>query len=213
MSGIFNYENKFMTALAKIGDSICLCVFWLICSLPIITLGASTTAFYYAFNKSIRQKRSYAWKEFFHAFKSNFKQSTQIWLLLLGLYILTIADCYILHSLGETAAFFKILMAIIIALIVLMTMWALYLFPYIARFENTTKAIRKNCGLIMIANMPWTILLFVIFAVTLVLFLAFPMIGIFVPALYMVFANRILERVFRKYMTPEELEVEKEYMR
>ena len=34
--------------------------------------------------------------------------------------------------------------------------------------------------------------------------------GMFAPAVYIPFATMILERVFRKYMAPEDLEAEKE---
>lgn len=42
------------------------------------------------------------------------------------------------------------------------TMWAIYLFPYIARFENQTKMILKNAALIALGNLWKTLLLFVL---------------------------------------------------
>lgn len=210
MGKLFNYDNGIMQALSKLFDCIILNILWVICCIPIFTVGAASAAYYYAHNKAIRQKRSYAWKEFFHGFKINFKQGTLVWLIVLLLYIVTGLDVYILQQMRGTMKFAEILVAIIFAILLLMTMWVTYLFPYLARFENKTKAILKNSGIIMIANLPWSILLLVLFVVSVGVFVLLPGIGMFIPTIYIVFANMILERVFRKYMTPEDLEAEKE---
>lgn len=81
MSDFFNWDNKFMTAMSKASDAILLGILWIACCLPIVTVGASSAAFYYAYHKAVRQRRGYAWKEFFSAFKSNFKSAIIIGLL------------------------------------------------------------------------------------------------------------------------------------
>ena len=210
MGRFFNYDSGIMQALGKIFDCICLNLLWIICCIPVFTVGAASTAYYYAYNKAIRQKRSYASKEFFHGFKISFKQSTIVWLITLVLYVVTILDLMILYGLADSLSFTKIVLAFILVLLILLTMWVVYVFPYMARFENNIKVIMKNCVLIMIANLPWSILLLVLFVITVGIFLLIPMIGMLAPAVYLPFANMILERVFRKYMTPEDLESEKE---
>ncbi len=211
MGRFFNYDNGIMQALSKIFDCICINFLWLLCCIPIFTIGASSAAYYYAYNKAIRQKRSYACKEFFRGFKENFKQSTKIWLLVLLLYIVTFVDCHILSTMSEKVGYAKVLLIIMMAFIVLITMWITYVFPYMSRFENGTKAVMKNSAIIMIANLPWSLLLLILFALATFGFLFVVGLGLFVvPIVYMVFANLILERVFRKYMSPEDLEKEKE---
>lgn len=44
---IFSVDNSFMRALSRITDSTILNVLFLVCSIPIITLGASCTALYF----------------------------------------------------------------------------------------------------------------------------------------------------------------------
>lgn len=87
MAGFFNYENKLMTGLNKIFDCMFVSALWCILSIPIVTIGATTSALYYAVNKSIRHSRGYAYKEFLSAFKLNFKQSTIVWLVNLLLHL------------------------------------------------------------------------------------------------------------------------------
>lgn len=210
MGRFFNYDNGVMQFLSKLADCMILSFFWLLCSIPIFTIGASTTALYYAVNKSVRYNRSYAWKEFWNGFKTNFKQSTLAWLFILLAYILGIVDCYILYVLQDNIPYSGVLLVVILAFMLFLTMWSCYILPYIARFENPLKRSMKNCLIIMIANLPWSILLVLLFAVAAVAFVFVPVLSIFVPVLYLLVANRILERIFRKYMSIEDLRIEEE---
>ena len=106
----------------------------------------------------------------------------------------------------ETSDLAKYLLIVIFIVFLLLTIWVLYFFPYVARFQNTTKEAMKNCLLIMLANLPWSVLLVLLFLAAAAAFLLVPLISILVPTIYIVFANLILEHVFRKYMTEEDLE-------
>ena len=210
MAGLFNYDNGLMTTLGKICDCMILSILWCVCSIPIVTVGASTAALYYAVNKSIRYNRGYAYKEFFSAFKSNFKQGTIVWLINIVLLLFGAYDCYILYQLRETISGAKIIMVIIVALLIFLIMWMTYVYPYMARFALPTKALMKNCVILALAHFLRSVLLTVLFVAAVVASLTVPMAGIFVPVIYMVIANRIVERVFRKYMSEEDIEAEEE---
>ncbi len=99
----FSYESRFSQLLMKLSCSCLLNILWFICSLPIFTIGASTTALYYASLKVIRDEESHAWQLFFHSFKENFKQATQLWLILLGAGLFLGADGYILYHLRKSS--------------------------------------------------------------------------------------------------------------
>lgn len=64
MSDFFNWDNKFMTAMSKASDAILLGILWIACCLPIVTVGASSAAFYYAYHKAVRQRRDMPGKSF-----------------------------------------------------------------------------------------------------------------------------------------------------
>jgi len=51
---------------------------WCICSIPIFTIGASTTAVYYVTLKLVRDEEDGTFRSFFKSFKENFKQATAI---------------------------------------------------------------------------------------------------------------------------------------
>ena len=62
-------DSGIMRVLSKICDIVCLNVLWLVCSLPIITIGASTTALYTVMLKLVKNEEGYIFKGFLHAFK------------------------------------------------------------------------------------------------------------------------------------------------
>ena len=92
MGGLFNINNGFFRAIGRIIDVCWLNILWVLTSLPIITIGASTTALYYTSMKMIRNEAGYVSSDFFRSFKDNFKQSTIIWLLLLLVTMILVCD-------------------------------------------------------------------------------------------------------------------------
>ena len=71
-------NSPVMSFFNKLTDLLFLNILWLVCSLPIITIGASTTAMYYVSITSIRMGDGYVAKRFFKSFVDNFKQATII---------------------------------------------------------------------------------------------------------------------------------------
>ena len=56
----FNWtDNVVMRAMGKIADMICLNVLWLICCIPVITIGASTTALYTVMLRLVKDEEGY----------------------------------------------------------------------------------------------------------------------------------------------------------
>ena len=205
---MFNYNGKFMSTLLSLTDAVVLGILWLVCCIPVITVGAASTAFYYAYNKAVCRKMGYAWREFFYGFKSNFKQATKLWLILLALGAVMLADGYLLLVYGEVLPAAGVFMGITLVLIVALVMWGCVLFPYIARFEVGTKKALKNAAVMMLANLFWAILLVILLVAVIFMALRIPYVGVLAPTMYMYFANQILERVFRKYINPEDAETD-----
>ncbi|MDE7063010.1 MAG: YesL family protein [Lachnospiraceae bacterium] len=210
MSGIFSYNNKFFQFVSKLVDIFCVSMLWVVGCIPVFTIGASSTALYYTVNKVIHHERGYLWKEFWGAFRSNFKQATLLWMGFLGFAILMWVDQFIMSlfmedgsPLGYVGYFF---------LIMFWLTWLVWLFVYpnIARFENTSKAILKNAVLMMVAHFPYTLLLVVCLLILLLITWGIPALAVIMPALFSSVQNSIMERIFRKYMSPEDLAREDE---
>ena len=93
---IFSYDSKFTQILLKLCYSCYLNLLWFICSLPIFTIGAATSALYYTCLKIIRNTEGNVTRTFFKAFKENFRQATVIWLIMLAVGLVLAFDFYII---------------------------------------------------------------------------------------------------------------------
>ena len=97
--GKYIYDNPVFQKIEKWVDAFLLDLLWIFVSLPIVTIGASVTALYYTVNKVLIHERNELFSSFWSSFKSNFKQSTVLWLLLLLFLSMTCADTYVLYHL------------------------------------------------------------------------------------------------------------------
>lgn len=59
MSKLFNLENPVWNFLGKLVDMMILTGLWLICCIPVVTIGASTTALYSVTLKMAENKEGY----------------------------------------------------------------------------------------------------------------------------------------------------------
>lgn len=213
MNRLFNMDNGFFRAISKLVDCIWLSFIFLITCIPVFTVGASMTALYYTVQKSLKNDRGYIGSEYWHAFKTNFKQSTCAWLIVLIVGIVFSWDLRIMQALdkaGNPLGKVYVLFGVLLALEII---WASYLFPYIARFENNLRSIMKNAALMAILNLPKTIVLFVYIVVTGVIIYVMPIAILFMPSVFTWMQNLTLEKIFRKYMTDEDRETEDELNR
>ena len=210
LQGIFNYDNPVWRFIGKLGDLIILNILWIVCSIPVFTAGASTTAVYYVTLKLVRDEDDSTIRSFFRSFKSNFKQAALAALILTGVVLFLGLDCYIMYQFAAQGQKSGVLYVVFLVLIVLVVMLAVYLFAYMARFENSLGQSFKNAALIAVANLPWSLLLLVLLAASAFGLWMLPWLMILLPAVYILVANFILERIFRKYMSAEDLEAEQE---
>ncbi len=182
------------------------CFLWLVCSLPIVTIGASTTALYYSCMKRIRTNEGYVSRNFFNAFKSNFRQSTLIWLGLAALGLILFFDMRIaIEAKGIIGQFMVVSCSVLIIPFVLV---ALYIFPVQAKFENRIRDNLKNALLMSLQNFHLSLLIILIIGTFVCLTLFFrPFIGLILVCgvgLAAYLTSGIFVFIFRKYI-PKEL--------
>lgn len=67
---VFRYQGWLWQALNTLTDILALSVLWLLCSIPVLTLGAATTALYDSVVRCIRYKQSGPYERFFRTFKN-----------------------------------------------------------------------------------------------------------------------------------------------
>ena len=180
-----NYESKPSQLIIKLCYSCFLNLLWAVCSLPVFTIGASTTALWYASLKVIRGQEYNAGALFFRSFKQNFKQATQLWLILLAAGLFLGGDIWILlhlraNTTGASAVIWTLLLALVIAASVVYVIILLWVFPLLASVDNTNIAMLKNSFLIGTHYLFATILMFAVHFV-----MAYVIISLFTPMFLM----------------------------
>lgn len=163
MNGLLNLDGPVMQFITKIVYSVYLNLLWLVCCLPVFTIGASTTALYYVSLKIVKNEEGNLTKAFFHSFRENLKQGTQIWLILFGLGAVLGVDGYVLYHMRFENAFWTLLTAVFIVAAVAYGIVLLYIFPLLAHFSNTTKAMFQNSLMIGMRFLLCTALMAVIY--------------------------------------------------
>lgn len=157
----FNYDNMFVRLLNRLGDAMILSILFVVCSLPIFTIGASVTALYYAAMKGVKGGDGYVAKYFMKSFKDNFKQSTIIWLICLVAFFILGVDVWYWFEQRQAGGGMMIWAMQIISVIMLSVavMVAIYVFPLQAKFDNTIKVQFRNAFLLSIKYFPTTLLI------------------------------------------------------
>ena len=204
---IFSFNSWLSRFLYLVADIVLLHILWIICSLPIVTIGASTTALYSSCMKRIRRDEGYITGNFFRAFKSNFRQSTLIWLLLLAVGGILYMDLWI--GLSVEGVLGKIMLVSCSMLLIPFFCTVLYIFPVQAKFENRILDNLKNAFLMSLSNFQLTLFLAFILATFVLLTLVFPpFMGLMLIAgagIFGYLTSCVFVYVFRKYL-PDELQ-------
>ncbi|MBR6149169.1 MAG: DUF624 domain-containing protein [Lachnospiraceae bacterium] len=208
---MFNYENPVWQFMGRIADLMILNAMALIFSIPIITIGASWTALYYCTVKIVRKEDTYVWKEFWNSFKSNFKQATIIWLILIPFLAILFVDVLMWYN--DPTLLPKVLKVTTVIVICIVLAITIYVFPILSHFDNTTRNTLKNAFLVSMINIPYTLyFMFLLFLPIVIVWidLRFMMLdmlmGISLPALLASFG---WSRIFKK-LEPQKQEEDEE---
>ncbi len=165
---LFDLDSPLMQALGKMADLMWLNILTFICCIPIITIGPALTAMHYMALKMARNEECYITRGYFKSFKQNFRQATLIWLILLFVILVIIGDFYIMRSSG--ISFHIVLQVVITVVAVLVLFTGMFVFPVLAKFDNTIWRTFKNAFLMSIMQFPKTILMIILSVLPVVLF-------------------------------------------
>lgn len=167
MGKFFDLDSPVMRLLNLVADMLILNILVIICCIPVVTAGAAFTAMHYVILKMIRGEEGYLIRGFFKSFARNFKQAVLIWLLMLLVIAVYVGDSLIFNYSG--VVFPKPLIIAVIAVGVIIFMIAIYVFPLLARFDNTIRNTIRNAALLAFANLPKTLLMALFYALPFVI--------------------------------------------
>lgn len=204
---LFSFDGPVSRFLYLVADIVTLHLLWLLCSLPVITIGASSTALYYACMKRIRTDEGSLTRNFFRAFRSNFLQATLEWLLLLLIGAVLFVDLRVGMAVVGTLG--RVMLVSCSVFLIPYVLTAMYLFPVQAKFENRIFDNFKNALLMSLQSFHLSLVLLLLSGTFVLLTLFFrPFLGLMLccgAGLYGYLSSSVFVQVFRRYL-PEELE-------
>lgn len=200
---IFGFGGSFMAVCDKIFDVLALGFLWILCSLPVITVGASSSALYYAIVKCIKNNEGYVAREFFHSFRLNLVPGIFIW-------VLAVAATFAMHlNIGilmkETDGYVGMFFICVYAMVSVLILAALcYVFPALSRFDMSSGWLIKLSMYMVVRYFGTTLVLLLILFCAGVLIWKIPMLMFFAPGPVAFLMSEFLERVLAKH-EPDEI--------
>lgn len=153
---LFDHNGPLMDALRKLTDLMFCNILFCLLSLPLFTAGAALSALYTcAFALVEEREDPFIVRQFWRAFRANFVQATLLWALSLGATGLLGAYYWAVDQMGGGVA--KLYRVTFFLLCVLFLLGFQYFFPMQARYRMKLRHLLKNCWLLSVAALPWTL--------------------------------------------------------
>lgn len=172
MKNLFSLDSPVFRFLTKLGTLIMLSLCWLVCCIPLVTIGAATAALLRSCF-DLREDKGGIYRTFFKAFVSNLKLGTAVFLILGGGF-------FLLYCIPQLAAFIGSQMLIVLAigitcaLYLLLWLMLVCALPLVAYFDNTVEKTLRNALFVAIKDRRQSIPVAILAAVPVLLFLALP---------------------------------------
>lgn len=211
LNSVFSFDSPIFQFLSKMADLITLNLLYIICCLPVFTIGAASSALYSQTLKMAKNEEGAIVRGFFGAFRENFKKATLCWLILFAAGIILFLDFHLAQGLfPETME--RVFRIVILFLSFIWLMSFTYIFPLLAKFENTVKNSLINSVLMSIRHLPFTLIMLV--------FYALPVLALYYFGQYIMYEllillliwysgiaylnSKLFNRIFKAYIPAEE---------
>ena len=173
LKSFFDPNGAFARGMERVWSLIVLNVLWLVCSLPVVTMGASCAALYQVLGKLIAGEDGHVARQFFRAWGENWKKATPVWLILLAVFALQLA-----------------------------AMVMTFAFPLMARYENTWRNHLKNAMLVAVGHLPRMLLIWAVWAVPVGVSVFIPEVGFYLSIVWVLIGYSSLSYVTALLLRP-----------
>ena len=193
---LFSMDGPYARIMNWVWDVLILSILWFVCCIPVVTIGASCTAAYYATSKVIRHHTGRIHQEFFSSFKRNIRQSIPLTVLFLLFKFVIVIECLYFYSdtrfpVAVLYFFYSMLLAVLGC--------ALYLWACLSRFDRSSFALLRMSVILTFRHLLTTVLLLSLMILTILGIYLMPW-GILVfPGFMYVLSSYLMERILLKY--------------
>lgn len=203
----FEEDSTFIDYLGKFADMAILSMIFFLTSIPVITIGASSTALYEAVVTSVRGKRAYPYKVYWESFKKNLVRATPFWILYLlaaGLMVFNVMFAF--HQYNNMGLF---LLAADVPVLLLLGFQVIYTFAMLAKGYRGFGRVMKLAFMYGIGHLPYSILaLLIVLAGGTLITMTYGVLGVLLPGFIGALLSLPLEHVFSQHLEDDEDEDE-----
>lgn len=198
---ILHIDSPVARGINKFVQMIYAGLLWFLCSIPVLTIGASTAALYEVLLRMQKDEEGYIGAAFFRGFRSNLKASLPVWIPLLLAQVVFGVNLFYYAILGGGEF---LVQSVVFGILFVLSLTAFgFVFPIMARFENTTSGTFRMAFLLAIRNPGWTVVIALFQILTVVIcwgFMYLPTLFIMGISGYLQAAvfNRIFDRLIEQ---------------
>lgn len=206
MRKLFTEDNKIFQFLSLMADLMILTVQWLVACIPVVTVGAATTALYSCAMKRYKEEIR-LFRDFWGTFRKNFAQATALWGVVVLMLLTVAVDIYLVFFTqlipGTVVKLLMLMLAFVVAMIIS------YIFPLQSFFVNTVGRTLKNALLLAVMYLPVSVVIVVINLIPFLVWLLLPelfyrimLLWVFLSGGVIAYINgKMLRRIFERHIT------------
>ena len=203
---LFNMENSFWTFANKVADMVLLEIAWVLTCLPVLTIGAASSAFWHVMVRMARDQGGHVLSNYFHAFGSRWKTATALWLSQLAAAAFLLADIWLCIKMNTLPGVFLVgVFGVLLAILLLFSFW---LYPLSGSYPFPWRKVWSNSVFLALRHFPHTLSCILLFALSLVLSWFIPYAFLVLPVLACYMEAKAMAWIFSKYDSQEEPEDE-----
>ncbi len=144
--GCSGTDSPVMAVFNTLMNLVVLNICFLISCIPFVTVGAAITALYSVNLKMVKGEEGYVFRGYWEGFVQNFRQGTVCWLFMIGAALIFALDLRTARLFSGIVNQLFLAGAYAVGIVVLVVF--LYVFPYMARFQDGVGVCLKNALII-----------------------------------------------------------------
>ena len=200
----FNPDNWLWRGFGRLADFFILSALWIICSIPVVTIGAASIALYDSVAHCIRYNEGGMIRRFFRTFKKELGRGillTVVWAVIGYLFNVSYQILVQMGNDNATWGIISVVYFFTLSIPVGIACWAIGLE---SRFSYSFGQLHKNAVIFTFGYLPRTFAVIAIFVLGYNVLINLPFLLIFLPGIMVNLQSMFMEPVFRKYMPEEE---------
>ena len=198
----FNSEVGIWRFFGRVGEIVMLSLLWTICSVPLVTAGASSTALYDTVVHLVRRGENELFSRFFGTFRREMKTaclSTLLWGAVAVLLVFLYRGLAVAGPDGRVVTGYSVVFLLLLFFVLLVLSW---LFPLLSRFTFGFMDLNRTALRIALGNVLRSAAMALLYGAGIALFLRNYFSVFFVPGLAAWLSSFLIEPVFGKYTEP-----------